>query len=69
MAYEFSRIEERNQIVSTYYILMTSDLYNPISMTSQKLIKRMSEEGFEIGLHFDPTVYGEISNYRVFKRT
>ncbi len=62
LAYEFSRIEKRNSIVSTYYILMTSDLYNPFSNESKKIIKNMLEEGFEIGLHFDPTEYGDVSD-------
>lgn len=62
LAFEFSRIEKRNSIVSTYYILLTSDLYNPLSITSQKIINTMINEGFEIGLHFDPTAYGDISD-------
>jgi len=61
LAYKFSRIEKKNSKMSTYYILMTSDLYNPFSNGSKKIIKSMLDEGFEIGLHFDPTVYGDIS--------
>jgi len=61
LAYKFSRIEKKNSKFSTYYILMTSDLYNPFSNESKKIIKNMLDEGFEIGLHFDPTIYGDIS--------
>jgi len=60
LAFEFSRIEKKNSIVSTYYILLTSVLYNPFSKTSQEIIKTMIDEGFEIGLHFDPLAYGSI---------
>jgi hypothetical protein len=60
-AFELSRIEKRNSILSTYYILLTSDLYNPFSQSSIYMIKRMINDGFEIGLHFDPTIYGHIS--------
>jgi len=60
LAYKFSRVEKENGILSTYYILLTSDLYNPFSVTSRKKIKTMIDEGFEIGLHFDPAVYGDI---------
>lgn len=62
LAFEFSRIEKRNNAFSTYYILLTSDLYNPLSNDSRKIIKTMLSEGFEIGLHFDPTVYGDITD-------
>lgn len=50
LAYEFSRIENNNLKFSIYYILMTSDLYNPFSKESKKIIKSMLEKGFEIGL-------------------
>ncbi len=61
LAFEFSRVEKRNSVFSTYYILLTSDLYNPLSRASQEIINTMLAEGFEIGLHFDPTAYGDIS--------
>lgn len=68
LAYEFSRIEKKYSKLSTYYILMTSDLYNPFSNESREIIKNMLEEGFEIGLHFDPTEYGDISGKELEKK-
>ena len=60
MAYEFSRYEKLNKINSTYYILLTSNVYNIFSYSSQKIIKQMISDGFEIGLHFDPLAYGDL---------
>lgn len=60
MAYEFSRHEKDNNINATYYILLTSDLYNPFSKDSKLKINQMISDGFEIGIHFDSTVYGDL---------
>lgn len=68
IAYEFSRIEKKNSIVSTYYILITSDLYNPFSASNKEKIKTMLDEGFEIGLHFDPLAYGNIPEKELEKK-
>ena len=61
LAFELSRLEKKNSILSTYYILLTTDFYNPFSLTSKQLITTMINDGFEIGLHFDPLIYGNIS--------
>jgi len=59
MAYEFSRKELENGIKSTFYILVTSDMYNPFSGESRKKIDQLLSDGFEIGLHFDPLAFGQ----------
>jgi len=61
MAYDLSRIELEYAKVSTYYVLLTASIYNVFSKKNQKYIREMINDGFEIGLHFDPTVYGCVS--------
>jgi hypothetical protein len=56
-AYEFSKFEKKLNITSTYYLLLTSPLYNPFSQKNSEMIQSMIRDGFEIGLHFDPMVY------------
>lgn len=68
LAFELSRLEKKNSIFSTYYVLMTTDLYNPFSLTSKQLITTMINDGFEIGLHFDPSIYGNISIVELQKK-
>ena len=58
-AYELYKAEKANGIKSTFYVLLTSDLYNPFSAQNKKRFKEMVESGFEIGLHFDPMAYEE----------
>ena len=56
-AYSLSKIEEEENIRSTFFVLTTSDIYNPSSLNNRRLLYEMHSKGFEIGLHFDPSVY------------
>jgi hypothetical protein len=60
-AYILSLIEEGCDIESTFFVMVTSPLYNPLSSENQKMLSKMANNGFEIGLHFDPFIYGNIS--------
>lgn len=60
-AYIMSNIEKEMSVTSTYFILVTSDLYNILSYKNKNIIKNMHLNGFEIGLHFDPVIYGDIN--------
>jgi hypothetical protein len=60
-AVKFARIEETENVVSTYFVLVTSDLYNVFSKRNQELLKEILVCGHEIGLHFDEVRYPEIS--------
>jgi hypothetical protein len=58
-AHDLSLIEEEIGIRSTFFILTTGLTYNPLALPNRRLLRNMAERGFEIGLHFDPTVYPE----------
>ena len=57
-AYKLSLIEKECGVESTFFIMATCHTYNPLSLTNRKMLSEMLNNGFEIGLHFDPTVYG-----------
>ena len=66
-ALEMSRIENDFNIQSTYFILMSSNTYNPLSSHNKSIIKKINSKNTEIGLHFDLSHYlshssSEISN-------
>lgn len=42
---------------STYFVLTTSDFYNPFSRAGSEAIKRIIVCGHEVGLHFDEAQY------------
>lgn len=61
-AYTLSRIEEQKDVHSTYFVLTSSELYNPNASENRKLLRSMHDKGFDIGLHFDPLVYGNLDD-------
>ena len=60
MAGEIAKIENNNNVKSTFFILTTGNTYNPLSINNRVIIKQIVLLGHEIGLHFDPTVYDNL---------
>lgn len=60
-AYTLSKIEKRLGVTSTFFIMVTAHTYNPLSLQNRRLLSEMSRDGFEIGLHFDPVIYGDMN--------
>lgn len=46
---------------ATYFVMLSSDFYNPMAEENEMALKRISGLGHEIGLHFDVRKYGDIS--------
>jgi hypothetical protein len=60
-AWEMSRLEEQCGIRSSYFIMMTNFSYNPGTRVNRIMLRDMAGRGFDVGLHFDPLVYGDVS--------
>lgn len=56
-AHRLSCLEQECGVDSTYFFMVSGFTYNVLSASNRKIIKHISQAGFEIGLHFDPTVY------------
>jgi len=56
-ALEIAKIENEFGIVSTFFIMTTSDYYNVLTKRSKQLVNEIQNLNHEIGLHFDPTHY------------
>ena len=56
-ALQFAMLEREENVRSTYFVLLTSDFYNPFSEKNAGIIRRIAACGHEIGLHFDETAY------------
>lgn len=56
-AIKLAEIENELGLVSTFFIMVTSDAYNICSKESRKTINKLIDLGHNLGLHFDPTVY------------
>ena len=56
-AVDLARIEQKEGISSTYFLLLSTDFYNIASKSSLEKIRQIIDCGHEIGLHFDETKY------------
>ena len=50
---EIPDIEKNYEIVATYFIQVTSDLYNPFTPSQANVINTLLKQGHRLGLHFD----------------
>ena len=51
--------ENELKINSTYFFMLSSNMYNVFSDNSQKIIFDIKKLGHKISLHFDPSIYKE----------
>lgn len=65
-ALEMAIIEEKIQIYTTYFVLVTSPLYNPLTKENRQIIKEIKNIGHSIGLHFNQTIYNK-PTYKIFE--
>lgn len=60
-AVQFAAFERSGGVVSTYFVLLTSDFYNVFSKNTLKGLQKIRLLGHKIGLHFDEMQYGEMA--------
>jgi hypothetical protein len=52
-----AEVELTADVRSSFFFLTTSDTYNVASARNRAMLRELCASGFEIGLHFDPTLY------------
>jgi hypothetical protein len=55
-------------VVATFFFLTTLDTYNVASARSRARLAEVASLGFEVGLHFDPTVYPQADDRALAER-
>ncbi len=60
-AVRLAEVEAQEQVQSTYFVLLRTDVYNLASRRSLEQLHRIQSLGHEIGLHFDEKVYPEVT--------
>jgi len=56
-ALQMAKIENRLKIKATYFVLFSHNLYNLLNKHDFSMLRKISELGHEIGLHYDVTTY------------
>jgi hypothetical protein len=74
-ALALANIEREEGVTSTYFILLNGRFYNPLEKEPASIVGKIAEMGHSIGLHFDPTNYGnrissksDLENALIFER-
>ena len=57
-AHDVSRLEKACGVRTTFCLMVKNPAYDLSAIANRALVREMAGEGFEIGLHFDPSVYG-----------
>jgi hypothetical protein len=62
-ALSMALFEEKLNIRSTYFFMLSSNMYNLLSSKNRSIVERIKEMGHIISLHFDPTVYKSLEGF------
>ncbi len=64
LAHKLALIEKKEDIASTFFILLSCGSYNVMAKKNRRLLEDIDKLGHEIGLHFDPSIYkGDLDKY------
>lgn len=56
-AFRLGKVEQELGVHSTFYVLLSTEIYNLSSAQSRRLLAGLIAQGHTVGLHFDVTVY------------
>jgi len=62
-AYQLARAENKLKICSTFFFMITSNLYNLLSEHNQKLVNEIADMGHKISIHYDPTAHEGLEEF------
>ena len=67
-AYDLALFESELKIRSTYFLMLTSNMYNLISSKNQRLVRSIIKLGHKVSIHFDPTAHENLDDFEHEKR-
>ena len=59
-ALRMAEVEAEQGVQGTYFILLTADSYNVLSLHGRAALRALVSTGAEVGVHFDPLIYGSL---------
>ena len=66
-AHRLALFESQLKICSTFFFMLSSNLYNSLSAHNQKLIKEIADMDHKVSIHFDHTVYENLEYFKYEK--
>jgi len=67
-AHELALFESELGIRSTYFFMLTSNMYNLVSSKNQRLVRSIIKLGHKVSIHFDPTAHENLESFESEKR-
>tara|TARA_B100000161_G_C33477593_1_gene380984 strand:- start:11 stop:697 length:687 start_codon:yes stop_codon:yes gene_type:complete len=67
-AHKLALFESELGIQSTYFLMLTSNMYNLISLENQKLVRSIIKLGHKVSIHFDPEAHATLEEFEYEKR-
>ena len=67
-AYSLALFESKLGIYSTYFFMLTSNMYNLISSENQRLVNSIIQMGHKVSIHFDPTAHDNLEKFKHEKK-
>ena len=62
-ALTIAKLENTLEVQSTFFFMLTSNMYNIFSTFSQNLINQIINLNHKVSIHFDPTVYSTLDSF------
>lgn len=62
-AFRIADLESSLNVKSTFFFMLSSNMYNLMSKSNMGLVKEIYEMGHKISLHFDPTAYSDLDPF------
>ena len=66
-AHELALFESKLNIRSTYFFMLSSNMYNLLSCKNQSLVKSIINMGHKVSVHFDPNAHDELKKFEIEK--
>ena len=67
-AFKLAKLEKKLNIKSSYFFLLTSNMYNPLSQANQEAINEIANMDHKISIHFDPTAHNSLDSFAYEKK-
>ena len=68
LAYELAKFESDIGVRSTYFFMLTSNMYNIFSNKNADIVKKIKVLGHKISIHYDPTCYKDDQGFVLEKQ-
>mgnify|MGYP001161236470 CR=1 FL=1 len=62
-AHTLAKFEADLGVQSTFFFMLTSNMYNLMAPENQRLVHEIIEMGHKVSIHFDPTAYDRLEYF------